>query len=972
MKKFEKIYKDFFSYLLLISISLLPFFSAGQTCPSKEFSISYGFDGFGYGGFFEEIQNTGYLFGNIRNYRNAVVKTDLNGNEVWAKSYNYSQALTYTEKCSGKVDSNGNYFIDINATAVALLNPSGNVLSMKEIKLPNNNVGILSLEVLPDNKKIVFAKDYSTYGKDGYILLCLSADLSTVVWMKHISSWYLYLGKMSLLNNKIYLTGGSFQFGLLMCFDPLNGNILNQLTYKTDNFGTQLTNIYKYANGFLATVLYSGASYNHVIIRLNNNYEIINSYRLPTVFDNAALTLIPEADGSYYGTWSAQNFTHFRFKMSQFDSLLWSRYTISGGGTRPIKSLKANDGGLLLVASGNWNNVGTGTLGSALSISKTDENGSFANCTTSNFNFNQIPIPTVKSFASIEARDSSNYITLPNVSPVVNDLTYNIGSYCSAINTCNSLSILGSTSICTTSPVIYTGRRNSSCHSPVNWQILGPNTSSIKLNDSTLSLNFLQQGTYTLIASIDNYCTNLNDTITINVSTVSSSLNIGPPDSTLCNGNVIQLNAGSGFTNYIWQDGSTDSTFTVTQTGLFYITATSACGQIYSDTINIIGGPIVNNYIGPDRIKCNNDTLHLNAPVGNVGYTWSPNYKISSLTTSSVIINPQIDTTYFLKVEKSPGCFGYDTIKIKVNSSPAIYLGNDTSICYNQSLNLNAGLGFNNYLWSNGGISSNININSVGNYHVVATYINGCKSSDTIKLLNKYSKPNINLDKNDKLCIGTSRKLDAGNFISYLWQDGSTQQTYQVQTTGTYYVTVTDINGCIASDTSYVNSLVTSPAKFLGKDTSICSYDEIIIKPNQNFQSYLWNTGNTASSIAITKPDIYWLKVSDQNKCIGIDSIILVQKDCMKGLYFPNTFTPNSDNKNDKIKALLFGNVSNYELKIYNRYGQLVFRTSNVKEGWDGKILGVNQEIGSYIWICKYQFYNEATKIEKGVFTLIR
>ncbi len=961
------------SFFILLVFFLKPIVSISQNCPSKEFSTFFYFSGFGYSGFFDKIQNDGYLFGNVRNYKSSVNKTDLNGNLLWAKSYNFLEATTYSERSNGKVDIDANYFIDVNALAVALLNPSGSVLTMKLLKLPNNNdISILGLQVLSDNKKIVLAKDYSTYGKEGYILMCLSPDLSTKIWLKHISSPYLYFAKLNLLDNKIFLSGGHGSLGLLMCYDPSNGNLINQFTYKTANADTGLEQIYKYDNGFIVTARYSGVQNNHLIYRLNNNLEILKSYRVSTVFDNAALVLNPEPDGSFFGTWSSQGFTHFRFKMSQTDSLLWSRQTLTGGLTRPINSLKANDGGLVLVASGNWNNVGGGPLNTALSISKTDENGAFTNCTSYDFAFDKISIPTIKTLSTLQARDSINHITLLNVTPVVGDLTYTINSLCSATNICNSLSILGQTSICTTLPVIYTGRRNSSCRSPITWQILGAPTNLIKISDSTLSVSFLQSGTYTLIASINNSCTNLNDTIIVTVSSLTTTFNIGPHDSTLCAGNTIVLNAGGGFTNYMWQDGSTNSTFNVTQPGLFYVTVTSACGQVFSDTISVAGAPPVNAYIGPDRTKCNNDTIRLSAPLGNIGYTWSPNYQISSLSNSTVVINPLIDTTYFLKVERSPGCFGYDTIKVKVNTSPLIHLGNDTSICYNQYLLLNAGVGFNSYLWNNGSIQNNISINSIGNYSVTATDSNGCKSSDTLRLQNVFSKPNINLDKNDKLCLGSSRQLNAGNFMSYLWQDGSTQSSLQIQTPGMYHVTVIDINGCKTSDTSYITSVVNPPTGFLGKDTSICNYDEVVLKANKTFNSYLWNTGSISSSIKATRSGIYSLKVSDQNKCIGIDSVIITTKECMKGLFFPNAFTPNSDNKNDKIKALLFGNVANFELKIYNRYGQLVFQTINVKEGWDGKFLGVNQEKGSFVWICKYQFFNETYKIEKGLFTLIR
>lgn len=86
----------------------------------------------------------------------------------------------------------------------------------------------------------------------------------------------------------------------------------------------------------------------------------------------------------------------------------------------------------------------------------------------------------------------------------------------------------------------------------------------------------------------------------------------------------------------------------------------------------------------------------------------------------------------------------------------------------------------------------------------------------------------------------------------------------------------------------------------------------------------------------------------------------------------PTAFTPNNDGKNDIIKPILLGKVRQYLFKIYNRWGQLIFQTTDLSNGWNGTFKGLNQDGNVFIWMCTYQFENELTQNKKGTFILIR
>ncbi|MCO6496439.1 MAG: gliding motility-associated C-terminal domain-containing protein [Chitinophagaceae bacterium] len=232
--------------------------------------------------------------------------------------------------------------------------------------------------------------------------------------------------------------------------------------------------------------------------------------------------------------------------------------------------------------------------------------------------------------------------------------------------------------------------------------------------------------------------------------------------------------------------------------------------------------------------------------------------------------------------------------------------------------------------------------------------------------------PVVTLNPDPSICDGAERILDAGNFVSYLWNTGATTRTITVKGTGVYSVVVTDINGCKGGDTVKINRILRSPSRFLPGDTAICSYGELTISPDAPFRSYKWSTGDFSPAITITEPGLYWLEVKDGNGCIGSDSIIVRKKDCMQGFFMPNAFTPNRDGRNDKIRPLLFGKVISYRFSIYNRWGEKVFTTTDLSQGWDGVYKYKDQDNGVFVWVCYYQVEGEEPQMKKGTLTLLR
>ena len=381
--------------------------------------------------------------------------------------------------------------------------------------------------------------------------------------------------------------------------------------------------------------------------------------------------------------------------------------------------------------------------------------------------------------------------------------------------------------------------------------------------------------------------------------------------------------------------------------------------------INVLISPETIN-LGNDTTLCTGNQLILNAKSGFRNYLWQNNAVDSNFTVTQ-------PGTYFVTASDYCNTIFSDTIHITYNQASAITLGNDTSICNNKPIVLNAGPNFISYLWNTGETTPFITVNNTGNYWVTATNNYGCQSKDTLKIIAVSPSPALLLKKQTTLCLNQNNTLNVGSgYTSYLWQNGATDSSIVVTRPGVYTITVSNNYNCFASDSVKIVKIALPPGNFLDSALAICSDDTISIIPHTIFKEYLWSTGSTNNILSIHQPGKYWLMVKDKNSCTGTDTISIFLKDCSPHFYIPNAFTPNSDGRNDTFKPIVSGRIEEYEFKIYNRYGQLVFSTQSSTIGWDGTVKSTTQNSGVFAWHCRYKIKNEAVKFIKGTVLLIR
>jgi hypothetical protein len=208
---------------------------------------------------------------------------------------------------------------------------------------------------------------------------------------------------------------------------------------------------------------------------------------------------------------------------------------------------------------------------------------------------------------------------------------------------------------------------------------------------------------------------------------------------------------------------------------------------------------------------------------------------------------------------------------------PVYNLGNDTLICHDATLELNAPINAAyNYLWSNGGTLDSTVVDTAGIYYVtVSINTTGCATTDSITVTE--SVP-VDLPATLTFCADTTGILTAAGFVNYSWTGGSTNDSLVVAVSGFYAVNVVDANGCGSTDGTVVvaNPL---PTVNLGVDRTICENASTVINGGSGFTSYNWSTGGAAQVETITGAALgtgvsdVTLTVVDANGCSNTDTV---------------------------------------------------------------------------------------------------
>ncbi len=255
------------------------------------------------------------------------------------------------------------------------------------------------------------------------------------------------------------------------------------------------------------------------------------------------------------------------------------------------------------------------------------------------------------------------------------------------------------------------------------------------------------------------------------------------------------------------------------------------------------------------------------------------------------------------------------------------------------------------YLWSPA--VSNISFAdslSPGNYSVIVTDSAGCADTLSFTILVDSANFNLYLGDDTALCSGTNFTINApGSFPSYQWSTGAASSSITVNESGNYWLIA---SGILCSDTDSV-SVFFMPDIILPDVSSSCDSNEILLDAgNITGARFLWSTGDTAHAIQVNQPGTYWVTASLAN-CIKSDTAIVGDFESRTEVWVPNAFTPNGDGKNETF-APVVTNAKDYSVLVFNRWGELIFETTNPIAGWNGTYKNKMCPEGVYVYIINF------------------
>jgi gliding motility-associated-like protein len=495
-------------------------------------------------------------------------------------------------------------------------------------------------------------------------------------------------------------------------------------------------------------------------------------------------------------------------------------------------------------------------------------------------------------------------------------------------------------------------------------------------------------------------CVEVKD-LTLNVNASSGS--------PVCEGTDLYLNVvvnpgGSGLV-YEWSgpagfsasaSSNTLQGATPSMSGQYMVTVSDVNECTGADTITVIVHPAPDILLQTSSAHvCLGDTALLTA-TGAVNYNWNQNLPEGS----AHHVTPAATTIYSVTGTDANGCSSSAEVEITVTDLQVEILPANPFVCQGDTLQLSAQAGGTGliYSWSTGETTPFINISPQTEtaYALTVTDLNGCTDSEQTTVI-VYPVPSVGfqawpLEGCPPLAVSFVNLSDSG---TYLWNFGngatSTQTTpsYTYHQSGYFSVSLTvTAFGCdnklTLADYIYVYP---SPeagfhpsSSFVFEDNAFVSFTDI----SQGAISWFWDfgTGNSNDVSMEQHPEFtfpavgtyyVWQYVENDLGCSDSARKKIIVKP-LETIYFPNAFTPNGDGINDVFTP--FGNgidPDDYEMLIYDRWGELVFKTHSMNIPWKGDKTnspGIILPAGVYVYVVKTNF-SGIVKIHRGVVTLI-
>ena len=372
--------------------------------------------------------------------------------------------------------------------------------------------------------------------------------------------------------------------------------------------------------------------------------------------------------------------------------------------------------------------------------------------------------------------------------------------------------------------------------------------------------------------------------------------------------------------------------------------------------------------------------IQLRATTEEDNIKWSPSRYLKEPLSKTPNFTAGETTLYVVEVEDKYGCIGNDIINVTVAPLPTIKTIRDTTIgeCKEIELTTIISGDTKEINWTNASDLDEPNNSNpkltkrhvgVNDYQIKVTDKYGCVASGSVKV---EVLPNPEIGENVNLCEGETLLVNTKDLSNPVWSDGFTAWERTIVKPGEYELRVAQ------NDCELIQKIVMNPLPKFELDNTvqpgivIFEGQTITFAPNldPDYGPYVydWSDGSVLSELEVGKSGVYKLKVVDNLGCIAKDTVEVLVKPI--GIEAPNAFTPLSGNENDRFYLKDINVTDKFEMYIYNRWGELMYKTDEVgyATGWDGTYKGKACPIGAYVWVVML----DGKVKEKGNVILVR
>ena len=500
---------------------------------------------------------------------------------------------------------------------------------------------------------------------------------------------------------------------------------------------------------------------------------------------------------------------------------------------------------------------------------------------------------------------------------------------------------------------------------------------------STSTINNITIGTYTVTITDANGCSQKLST-TINQSpAITVTLT---PTHSICNQNngsaIAIASGGTGTFIYRWNNGKTTLTISGLSAGIYSITVTdgNGCTTIKNTTINNLNG-VTAQIVSSVSVTCNglcNGSAVSSGTGGNTPYTylWN-NGQTTAIATNLCGIN------YFVTITDNSGCTSIAGVTIGKPAALTLTVTGVSITCNGNNnglvtANVLGGTSPYSYNWNNGQNNPAISNLTMGIYTVTVTDANGC-SVENSKTITQPSVLTITIsatsDCGANNASATVITIGGTPVYSYQWNNGKSTAVNNNLSTGSYTVTVSDANNCTAKKTVNVVSGATIAAT-VSNDVTILLGTNTTLSVSGGGR-YQWSPASGLSCVTCKNPvanplsTTYYCVIVSNTYCSDT-ACVTVNVDSHCEPFIPTAFSPNEDGEND-IECIYSGTcLSPMLFKIFDRWGEVVFKTKDPTGCWDGRYKGKLMTTGIFYYIFEGTYITGEKISKQGTISLIR